>query len=232
MGLWAHACRGESWMTLTVEGGSVMNGFLDRHRQLGTAAFLALLMLLALGCVCLQVTGRIGAIPHPTPAFPIEKLLLDESAFPEGWRATRPFDPDRRIAAEQITRNILSNKCHPLTVGATHDVYRFYGGASSAAEAYPEETAIWFSPNWGDWSIPAELSYESPVAEQYRFGCRIEQETATILCQALGQYEQYIVVFDAELDPDHPECLTFTDLERILVAIDERMALCLGKGMP
>ena len=228
-GSWAHAYPGESQMTPTVEGGSMVNGFLERHRSVSIAGFLALFVLLALSCVCLQVTGRIGYVPHPTPGFPIQDLLLDESAFPEGWRADRPFDPEGRIPAEQIMRNLHTNGCHPLTVGAGHRVERFYGGSKSASEAYAGEVAYWFSPNRGDWSTPPELSYESRAADQYRFGCYPEEETATIVCQAVGRYEQYIVVFDAELDPDHPECLSFTDLEQVLIAIDERMDLYLEK---
>jgi hypothetical protein len=205
------------------------NGFLERHRSVGIVAVLTLFVLVALSCICLQVTGRIGQVPYPTPAFPIGDLLLDESAFPEGFRAIRPFDPEERIPAEQIARNFLTEKCHPLLVGAGQEVFRFYDGAGSAAEAYPQQIAIWFSPNWGDWRVPAGLSYDSRVADQFRIGCYVDEEFHCTRCEALGQYEQYVVRLNVSLDPEHPECLTFTDLERVLVAIDERMALYLGK---
>lgn len=208
----------------------MVNGFLERHRSVGIVAVLGLFVLLALSCVCLQVTGRIGQVPYPTPAFPIQDLLLDESAFPGGWRADRPFDPEERIPAEQLARNFLTDKCHPLLVGAGQDVYRFYWGADSAAEAYPEQIAIWFSPNRGDWSIPPELSYQSAVADQCRFGCYYDEDFYCKRCQAVAQYGEYIVLFSAHLDPDHPECLSFTDLEQILVAIDERMVEHLGEA--
>jgi hypothetical protein len=68
------------------------------------------------------------------------------------------------------------------------------------------------------------------VADQYRFGCYTDEDFHCRHCQAVGQYGQYIVVFDAKLDLDHPECLSFTDLERALVAIDERMAEHLGEA--
>jgi hypothetical protein len=228
----APAYRGESQMIQATEDGSTTNGFLERHRSAGIAAFLAVFLLLALSCVCLQVTGRIGYVPHPTPAFPTDDLLLDESPFPEGWRAVRPFDPDQRLAAEQTARHLLTSKCHPLMVGAGHEVYRFYAGARAAAEAYPEQVAFWFSPNVGDWIIDPELSYESPVADQFRYGCYIDEDFDSTHCVALGQYEQYVVVLDATLDPDHPDCLRYTDLEKILIAIDEKMALYLGKDIP
>jgi hypothetical protein len=206
------------------------NGFLERHRSVSRVAFLALLVLLALSCVCLQVTGRIGQIPYPTPAFPIQDLLLDESAFPEGWRADRPFDPEHRIPAEQIARDFHTNGCHPLMVGAGQEVYHFYGGADSASEAYPGEVAYWLSPNWGDWSIPPELSYESRVADQFRIGCYTDEDFHWRRCVALSQYEEYVVRLNVRLDPEHPECVSFTDLEQILIASDERMAEHLGEG--
>jgi hypothetical protein len=222
-------------MSRAAEGGSMANGFLERHRSAGIVAFLALLVLLAIPCGwCAWWFNSTSGTPwpYPTPAFSVEELLLDESAFPEGWRALTPSDPDRRIPAEQLGRHLLPSRCHPLMVGATHDVYRFYGGASSAAEEYPEELGFWFSRNWGDWGISPELSYGSAVADQYRFGCYLDEEFHNIHCRGLGQYEEYIVVFSAKLDPDHPECLSYTDLEKILIAIDEKMAPYLGKDMP
>jgi hypothetical protein len=216
-------------MATATEGGGVAMGFLERHRGMGVVAVLALLVLVACSCVCLQVTGRIGQVPHPTPAFPIEDLLLDESAFPEGWRADAPFDPEWGMASEETARHFHTSKCHPLMVGASHGVNRFSWGADSAAEAYPEQIAIWFSPNWGEWSVPPQLSYESGVADQYRLGCYYDEDSHCTRCQAMAQYGEYIVLFSAHFDPDHPECLTFTDLEWILLAIDERMALYLGK---
>jgi hypothetical protein len=50
------------------------------------------------------------------------------------------------------------------------------------------------------------------------------------VCQVVGQYEEYIVRFHTRIDPEHPECLSFADLERLLIAIDERMAEHLGEG--
>jgi len=47
------------------------------------------------------------------------------------------------------------------------------------------------------------------------------------LCQAVAQHEEYLVRFHAYVSP---QSLSVADLEAILVAIDERMALYLGKG--
>lgn len=38
-------------------------------------------------------------------------------------------------------------------------------------------------------------------------------------------------MFNAALDPEHPECINFSDLERILIAIDQRMASYLAKDV-
>jgi hypothetical protein len=67
----------------------------------GQCVLVGLILLLVsstLSCVDITVDGG----PVATPPFPIENLLLDESAFPEGWTAYAPFEPEdgfgRRIA--------------------------------------------------------------------------------------------------------------------------------------
>ena len=209
----------------------MVKSFLSRHRSLGVVAFLGLLVVLTALCVCVGIPDSMRPIPYPTPAFPIENLLLDKSVFPEGWRPHHPFDPEVRLPAEQIVLYFHRSRCPSYWLVAGHEVYRFYAGATSAAEAYPEEIAVWFSPTYGTWSVPAELPYHSVVADQFQFACYTEERTGNMTCQEVAQYEEYIVVFDVEMNPEYQDCLSFSDLERILVAIDDRMAFYLGKEM-
>lgn len=92
---------------------------------------------------------------------------------------------------------------------------------------------VWFAPRqgWRPWSVPAELPYQSSVADRFRFACYGRDGSSVQICQAVGQYEEYIVAFDIHMDSEHPDCMSFKDLEGILIAIDERMALYLGKDM-
>lgn len=196
----------------------------EGRRSLELMASVTVLGIVMLSCICIGCGG--GAYPRPTPGFPIEHLLLDESVFPEGWRADEPFDPEVRLPAEQIVLFFHRNECPFYVLGAGHEIYRFFDGAESAAQGYPEESTIWFyrEDGWGPWTVPPELPYQSPVADQFRFACSAEERSGDMTCRALGQYEEYIVLFDVEMNPEYPDCMSFTDLERILVAIDERMA--------
>jgi len=175
------------------------------------------------------LTEALGIEYHgPERSFSVADLLLDESAFPDGWLAGRePYDPEDRMPAEQIVVGFFIHEC-PFSLRAGHYVYRFYGGSRCAEMGYRVKTPVWFAPRdgWGPWGVPAELSYESRAADEYRLNCYTHQESGTGTCQAVGRFEEYVVRF---LTPMSPDCMTLADLERILVAIDERMAVYLEK---
>jgi hypothetical protein len=225
-----------------------------RHRaraSLTVLAVLAFLLLSSVACKRLVYSiwyevscGGFGMVPNgflaetfgieyhgPERSFAVADLLLDESAFPDGWLAGgEPYDPEDRMPAEQIAVDFFIHEC-PFSLRAGHDVYRFYGGSRCAEMGYRLKTPVWFAPRdgWGPWAVPAELSYESRAADEYRLSCYTHQESGTRTCQAVGRFEEYVVRF---LTPMSPNCMTFADLERILVAIDERTAFYLGKDMP
>jgi len=189
-----------------------------------------LLVAWSTSCLCTQVRCGGG---YPPPAFPVEELLLDESTFPEGWHAHRDsYDPEDRLPAEQIALGLHINGCGPYSLGAGQYVYRFFDGAEEAATAYRTESALWFSARegWGPWGTPPELPYESPVADQFRLACCADQTSSQRFCQAVGQYEEYVVLLDVDMNPEYPECMDFNDLERIVAAVDDRMASHLGKN--
>lgn len=169
----------------------------------------------------------------PRRSFAPEDLLLDESQLPQGWEAAgEPYDPEERLPAEQTTVDFFMHAptC-PTSLKTGHYVYRFIGGAGCADMGYRSETPLWFAPmpGWGPWSASAELSYESTLADRFRLNCCTRQGSNVQTCQAVGQYKEYVVRFHTSIDPQHADCMSFSDLEGILVAIDERMAFYLGK---
>jgi len=198
-------------------------------RPLVVIGFIVLIVILAgCCCVCLWLSAGMKSGPYPPPPFPIEDLLLDESLFPEGWYADEPFDPEERLLARQVAVGLHRGECPYYGLGALHEVYRFSEGAKSATGAYPREIAYWFAceevRGGGPWRIPTELPYQSPVADQFRFECCTYERTGSITCRAAGLYGRYIILFSVDLEPDYPVCMDFTDVERLLVTIDERMA--------
>jgi hypothetical protein len=187
--------------------------------RLGLLGIVAALVTSALSCVSITLDGG----PVPTPPFPMEDLLLDESAFPEGWQAYTPYEPPGRFG---LPIALTYSSCAPGGGIAVHDVYASWN-PQKAAEAYADAVSFWFEDDdrHTPWATPAELACASTTADHLRIGCHVERESGTEFCQAVGQYDRYVVRFHTFMSP----CMTFTDLERIRVAIDERMALCLEK---
>jgi len=184
----------------------------------------------ALSCLGCRVTRG-----YPPPPFPNEELLLDGSAFPEGWSAYEGFsNPREWLPADQIGRHYVRHDCPRYSLLASHSVYRFFEGENSAIGGYQRCANSWFAPeeDWEAWAVPAELPYHSPVADEYRFNCHGPEGENAWVCQAVGRYNEYVVrlLVDMDSEPEYPECMSFADLERILVAIDERMAQYLSEG--
>lgn len=199
-------------------------------KSLCLTALLAVLSIGVLSCSNIYLELACGGGAYASPAFPIEELLLDESVFPEGWHAEQPFDPEQWLPAQQIAL-FYKDGCPGRIVAALLEVYRFSDGPRCAAAGYQKEIPTWFAPREGrgPWRIPAELPYQSAVADQFRFGCSTYRGSSDQVCRAMGQYDEYVLRFQTHVDHEHPECMSFADLDRILGAIDERMAFYLGK---
>jgi hypothetical protein len=163
-----------------------------------------------------------GCVPGtPQRDFPIEALLLDETAFPLGTKAGPAMPMPNKLESRE-SRGLTFYGRFGI---ANHDVYR-YRSARQAASTFERETTLWF-PNTqfsGPWTVPSELPYQSPVADRFYLACSIEMGTP--MCNIIAQYEEYFIRFNVHM---HPEFMTYQDLERVLRAIDERMARNLGK---
>ncbi|HUW12584.1 MAG TPA: hypothetical protein VM537_22850 [Anaerolineae bacterium] len=184
------------------------------------------LVVIVVGCSvsCLDITVDGG--PVPTPTFPIESLLLDESAFPEGWVAYEPHEPK-----DGFGLSVCIHYSPPATSAGGIALHAAYIARSpeEAVDGYGIWAPFWFSDRegWSAWSAPGELQYRSLIADQFRFACsREEDDEGRQVCQAVGQYGRYMTRFHTFMNPD---TMTPKDLGRILIAIDERMALYLEK---
>jgi hypothetical protein len=196
-----------------------------------------LLGFLALGCLCSPGSCFLFHIfekPAPVRDFAIEDLLVDVSAFPGDWRVASPpapyphYDGAITYQREDIFIGFKANS--PTLLVAGHLVYRF-GASWKADAAYSEQLPVQFNSNSAasltPWETPDQLPYESGVAERFHFACHVSGVgTPATVCLAMGQYQEYLVLFHTVMDSEY---MTFADLERILVAVDERMALYLEK---
>jgi hypothetical protein len=116
--------------------------------------------------------------------------------------------------------------------GADHRVFRYRNELDAMIVFYSDFYGGEFLP-WHmvtQWAVPEEWSYKSPVADRLKFACG-EVDMSPLgppewQCTAVAQYDEYVSVFHTELDPEY---MTLEDVDRVLVAIDQRMTLYLGK---
>lgn len=176
--------------------------------------------------VTLSACSVLGKVDKPIESScPIEDLMIDKSLFREGWYQEGP--PSERAAVIRFGINRLSVGFLSQRHGVVgHDVYE--GRSFEETEKqYFKEVDSWFAPRegWTEWYIPREFSYQSAIADQYRFECYTHNASGVETCKMMGQYNVYLTALHADMSP----IMTYYDLDRILRSIDNKMAACLAE---
>jgi hypothetical protein len=191
--------------------------------------------LLALSCVTVAAAFTVLSVLPVTRAASIasEDLLIDASIFTQGWYS--PFHPEPIPKREYGERESLyvgfaHEGLQPYTLGANHTVYRYRNELDAAILYSLEFSGKRFANHYmiTPWAVPEGWSYESAVADRSRFACgELDAVPPKWVCEAVAQYDGHISVFTSELSEEY---MTLEQIESILLGIDERMALHLGKG--
>lgn len=154
------------------------------------------------------------------------ELMLDLSVLPDGWVMCAGPEPlARRERGERESMMVWF--CPPGFdgVGGTHqEVYR-YRNEFDAAILYNLEFLQREYPKGNmsaPWTVPDHWPYQTLVADRFTFACG-EPDLGMVIrvCTAAAQYGEYISVLVTHPSPDNT---TLEDIERLLTAIDERMA--------
>jgi hypothetical protein len=186
-------------------------------------------------CACVAVTA-VGPGTRRTGSVDMYDLMIDASVFPQHWHVcVGPTPPPEHIWSERGEIEFLYVGFCPEGFeqgigGAQHAVFRYGPGLDVAIAYYLDFSRREFSNRYTTtpYAIPEEWSYQSAVADRFKFACAEIEPFGSArrvrTCTALAQYDEYISVFGA-----HMSHMALEDLERILIAIDERMALYLGK---
>jgi hypothetical protein len=169
--------------------------------------------------------GAIGCSARteiPLRPFPIDQLPIDTSAFPPGpgWvmGAEGPFVP----ASSPLGGSAGDEQIAAIFYGnggvANEQIYRFES-REEAAKEYDRRLTADFRQGAYDtpWIVPSEVS-RSTAADQSFLAC--SEQGGIPMCQFIGQYEEYIVLFTTHMPPSF---MTYTDLEHVLQAIDQQM---------
>lgn len=210
---------------VTEDVNRVEEALLFSRSQVCCLRVVAALSLLLVSCGLLAPL-RPTPSPRPEPIALLD-LLIDRSVFPAGWRSdAKPESLSRSFPRSEESLGIWL-RIRSINSVASHYIVR-YRDAFDAAYEYEEEhgrefgLALILTP----WAAPAGLSYESTIADQFRFACATSEGFSRSYppfyeCVAVGRYEEFVSVFSTVVDPDH---MTYTDLRRILTIIDKRMA--------
>ena len=181
--------------------------------------------------------GLVSCTGSPTIRVPAEDLLIDDlSVFPAGWSITSgPFSARHlpHVLQDQGAIDFAdiefapSNRTQPWSLPtAAQIVWNFGDSLNATLEFYRRfrpSGPILSKEEMGGWS------YHSKVANRFQLYCEVVEpipeahiEGGWISCVAIGQYGEFISLFSTPIGAEYN--MTTEDLERILKAIDERMA--------
>jgi hypothetical protein len=180
-------------------------------------------LLLLVSCLPL-INKRPTPTPRPEP-IDLRDLLVTSSVFPPGWRAEQPSSSLREVFPRAQESLGVTFRREGYEAIANHAVGR-YSDADDAAFEYEWEhsrefgQALLVTP----WATPEALPYQSTIADQYCFACAVRGDRSGDrfrVCVAVGRYGEFVSIFTTWVAPEY---MTYANLERILKAIDERMA--------
>jgi hypothetical protein len=158
--------------------------------------------------------------------------MIDTTVFPSGWRVVRGPEPQpKRTELDWGDENLVVALQSPAEEGFTsHYVFKFRNVASAMyGHFWMQRQGYLFPSGQKLRQIPAEWTYQSPIADDWQFACIDYGQGKRMWCAAMAQYDEYISVLNTTMSPEH---MTMKDIENVLRAIDERMARALGKPLP
>jgi hypothetical protein len=185
-------------------------------------------------CLLGSVLQKSNQVLDHRKHLPIDRVVIDESSFPDGWIATEPntdFPPlapwtSGRDEVAYVSRTFYDPSENPSGVAGI-TIQRFRRIRQAASE-YEHEVDVTFrirdEKNQTSWSIPESLSsFESSSADRYRYAC--STISSQVWCSYVAQYEVYTVAFHSSLYDIN--VFTYTDLLPVFHAIDEHMIFAL-----
>ena len=192
-----------------------------RRQSLRHKIKLLVMIIFLAGTACVI---QLGPPPSPPPC-PIEMLLIDESMFHKDFFQTGP--PSKDAAPARFGVNKLGIGFSSMAQGG--GIQNIYEGRNieQTTKQFDEYANNVFSTRlgWTEWYIPDAFVYQSKVADQFRFSCYKHEASGVETCQAVGQYDVYLIRFLADMST----IFTYQDLERILQEIDNKADQCIAR---
>jgi len=158
------------------------------------------------------------------------ELMPDVSVFPQGWYvcAGPSRIPELERGESESWYMGFCPEGFDGQIGATQYELLRYRNEVEAGRRFPRHGFL-ATDLVTPWQVPQTWSYESPVADDFKVACADVNILGVIYrsCQAVGQYREYISFLNSYVGP---QSMTLGDLERVLIAVDDKMALYLREG--
>jgi len=159
--------------------------------------------------------------------FPTRYLLVGIDPFPIGWRVSDD-GPERVSSAPLGGRGSIQSievSYHlPEVAGASEQIYLFQSTREASRYLARRVDHTFRQTELDDpWVVPEELAYQSSKADYSYWACDLSTSVTPMQgCTYVAQYGAYVVLFGIDWIPGHS--VSWVDLERILRAIDDKMA--------
>lgn len=157
-------------------------------------------------------------LARPSSECDIKDMLLNENDLPARTIMNNISSPIAEMPNESagFSASYVNSPIY-------HEIGR-YLSINGAEGKFLERLDLYFKGNdyRGPWQLPAEISYISPLAQQYHVACGNIGEKYQ--CRMIGQYDEYYVFFFAYISDNGITLEIFQDL---LMKIDSHMAQCL-----
>jgi hypothetical protein len=163
------------------------------------------------------------------PIVSATKLLLSIEAFPNSWEIN-PCTPhcDRSEQFGEARRSFI----RPHVAGHVIQHVTNYVYERSAHGEFQRALEVTFpepAPDEPPFNAAPPISYMSPIADDYHFGCGIDVVSA---CRVLARYSNYYVEIYFDIDGGDGDGLEIREVQPILEALDTLIATQLGINMP
>lgn len=154
-------------------------------------------------------------------SFTIQVLFLVASDFPRPILKEREFPGLLRGAQEHSAHSYYGeNEFH-----ANHEIWH-YATVEQAVNQFDWLRESEFR-SFMEGTIREPVGYVSPIATRFYSDCESVASRNYRGCTAVGQYDEYVVLFESQISPDF---LSDGDFVSLLKRIDQRMTQFLGKA--
>jgi hypothetical protein len=151
-------------------------------------------------------------------------LLLPIGKMPPGWEVS---GEPKAMSAGEGDKDDSRAAFKPLAERnnkARHWIWQF-GNIAEASKEYERMALSEFNSNSvaveGPWRTPSDWFYQSPDADQFYMACVINTVVTTKqVCEAMWQYDEFVVVFSSIMDTD---LMTLEQFKGVVTEIDQIM---------